>query len=459
MHRKIILSIVAAGLILSTGAIYVKSSEHQAEKQRTRAALSTPDPASMYKTIEYLSAAPREAGTSGEWRAVKYIEKQFKRYGYQTEIQPFPIYHYKTNQISVKINGITINETPEPFTGDASGRVSAPLVYAGKAQKSDINEKIKGKIALVERGDITFVEKVQNLVNGGAIGVIMFNNSPDGIVAGQLPDNVTFPAVAISRKAGLTLVEQLKTTPITANMEVDITKIETTSYNVIASRKPDKKHDTDQIITIGAHHDSVPEGPGANDDASGVSAVLELAKLFAKTPIDTELRFLTFGSEEKGLIGSTYYVNHLSKKEISQIQAHFQMDMIGSKNAGGHHPAGGLIMYTIDGRKNLVTDLSAAAAKQVTFEVIPYGKSGRSDHEPFHQLGIPAALFMHAPVEPDYHKPTDTIDKISKKKLKQTAEIIEDAVYQIADPTTPAISKGKAIQEGVDYPFEDRTLE
>ncbi|WP_462413079.1 M20/M25/M40 family metallo-hydrolase [Neobacillus sp. Marseille-QA0830] len=459
MHQKTILSIAAAGLILSAGAIYVHSSTNQPEKQQRTTALQTPNADNMYKTIEYLSTQPRAAGTDGERKAVKYIEKQFKSLGYDTEVQSFPIYNYKTNHLSVKINGTALKETPEPFTGDASGKVQAPLIYAGKAKKSNINEEVKGKIALVERGDIPFVEKVQNLIKGGAIGVIMFNNSPDGVVAGQLPDNTTFPAVAISREAGLKLVEQLKTASVTADMDIDITKVESKSYNVIASRKPDKRDDTGQIVTIGAHHDSVPEAPGANDDASGVSAVLELAQIFAKTPIDTELRFLTFGSEERGLIGSTYYVNHLPKKEISQITAHFQMDMIGSKNAGGKHTAGGLIMYTLDGKKNLVTDLSAAAAKQVLSEVIPYGKSGRSDHEPFHQLGIPAALFMHAPAEPDYHKPTDTIDKISKEKLKQTAEIIEDAVYEIADPDTPAFTKGNSMQAAVDYPFEIREVD
>ncbi|WP_042454519.1 DUF4910 domain-containing protein [Neobacillus dielmonensis] len=459
MQRKTVIALLTVGTILSAGAAYAHSSANHQEQQQKSATLRTPDADAMYKTVEYLSQQPREAGTEGELRAVKYIEKQFKSLGYDTEIQPFPIYNYKTNKVSVKINGTSLNETPEPFVGDASGMVSAPLIFAGKAKKSNINVEVKGKIALVERGDIPFVEKVQNLIDGGAIGVIMFNNSPDGIVPGQMPENTTFPAVAISKAAGLKLVEQLKNTPMNAELDVDIAKIKKESYNVIASRKPDKDQDTGEIVTIGAHHDSVPEAPGANDDASGVSAVLELAKLLAKTPIDTELRFLTFGSEERGLIGSTYYVDHLPKKEISRIKAHFQMDMIGSKNAGRNHPVGGLIMYTLDGRKNLVTDLSAAVSKQIFSKAIPYGKSGRSDHEPFHQVGIPTALFMHAPAEPDYHKPTDTIDKISKEKLKQTVEIIEDSVYRIADPSTPAISKDKVIQATVDYPFENRNLD
>ncbi|PAK87452.1 M20/M25/M40 family metallo-hydrolase, partial [Peribacillus simplex] len=76
----------------------------------------------------------------------------------------------------------------------------------------------------------------------------------------------------------------------------------------------------------GAHHDSVPGGPGANDDASGVSAVLELARILAKTPIDTEIRFLTFGSEERGLVGSSFYADSLPKEDVDRMVAHFQMD-------------------------------------------------------------------------------------------------------------------------------------
>ncbi|WP_241840434.1 M28 family peptidase [Fictibacillus sp. S7] len=65
---------------------------------------------------------------------------------------------------------------------------------------------------------------------------------------------------------------------------------------------------------------------------------------------------------------------------------------------------------------------------------IPYGKLGRSDHQPFHELGIPAALFIHSPVEPWYHKPDNTLDKRIRKKLKRTAEIVAASTFQIVLP-------------------------
>ncbi|WP_042351484.1 M28 family peptidase [Bacillus massiliigorillae] len=462
MYRKSISAILAIGLVLSSGSAYaqqVKSAPngHSAIAFDNKV-LNKINVDNMYNTIAYLSEQPREAGTEGEVRAVKYIESQFKSLGLETTIQPFPIYDTRVNHVIVQINGNNVAESPKPFSGSVSKKVTAPLVYIGTGLPEEIGD-LTGKIALIERGGITFIEKVQNALEKGAVGVLMYNNSSAGNSFGQVQDGQNIPAVAITRATGLQLVEQLKTTEVEATLDVDIEKIEKTSYNVIASLKPNKNKDTGQIVTVGSHHDSVPGGPGANDDASGVSAVLELARVLSKTPIDTEIRFMTFGSEERGMVGSSYYAASLSKDEVSRIQAHFQMDMIGGRDAGEDNPAGGLIMYTIDGKKNLVTDLGAAAGARIRSETIPYGQLGRSDHQPFHELGIPAALFIHSPVEPWYHKPTDTLDKISKEKLQQVAEIVGASVYQIARPDTPALVNATVAQELVDYPFENRPVD
>ncbi|WP_042347868.1 M28 family peptidase [Bacillus massiliigorillae] len=461
MYRKSISAILALGLVLSSGSAYaqVKSApnEHSAVAFDNKV-IKKINADNMYNTIAYLSEQPRAAGTEGEYKAVKYIENQFKSFGLETTIQPFPIYDTQINHVIVKINGTDIKEKPNPFSGSISKQVTAPLVNIGKAFPEEIGD-LTGKIALIERGNITFTEKVQNALDKGAVGVLMYNNSSSGNFSGQVQDGQNIPAVAITRATGLQLVEQLKTTEVVATLDVDIEKIEKTSYNVIASLKPNKNKDTGQIVMVGAHHDSVPVGPGANDDASGVSVVLELARILSKTPVDTEIRFVTFGAEERGLLGSYYYANSLSKDEVPRIQAHFQMDMVGSKDAGGDNPFGGFIMYTLDGKKNLVTDLGAAAAVRIRSENISYGQVGRSDHQPFHELGIPSAVFTHAPLEAAYHKPTDTLDKISKEKLQQVAEVIGASVYQIARPDTPALVNATVAQELVDYSFENRPID
>lgn len=454
--RKSIISVLATGMLLSAGAVHAQkpvAPNVQSVTAFDNKVIKKISADKMYDTIKYLSAMPREAGTAGEVRGVEYIESQFKSLGLETKRIPFPIYDYKTNKQQATADGVDLNG--RAFSGSGSGKVTADLVNVGKA--IDVQADLTGKIALVERGDITFVQKVRNVVAKGAVGVLMYNNSDSGNSFGQAEGQV--PALAITRAQGLELVDKLKNGPVEATLEVDIEKIEKTSYVVEAKLKPKKNKDTGQIVTIGAHHDSVPNGPGANDDASGVSAVLELARIFANTPIDTEVRFLTFGSEERGMVGSSFYVDQLPQSDIDRIVAHFQMDMIGGAEAGEDHPLGGLIMYTIDGKKNLVTDLGASSSSRVYDVAIPYGQLGRSDHQPFHDVGIPSALFIHSPVEPQYHQPTDTIEHISKEKLQQATSIVGAGAYQIIRPETPALDRAHVAPVLVDYEFEDRPVD
>lgn len=462
-RKKTMSALLAAGLILSVNGAYAKEPDAGAPNANAASAFDNKiikkiSADNMYNHIAYLSGVPRQAGTDGELRGVQYIESQFKQYGYETEVQPFPIYTVVRNNVSGLLEIGGENLKPYVFSGSYSGEVTAELVDVGKALKGTVPDTVKGKIALIERGDITFVEKVQNVVDKGAVGVVMYNNGGTSNAFGQVSFGQNIPAVAITRAQGLSLAEQVKSGSVTAHIKVTGSGLEEkTSYNVIAKMKPKKNKDTGQVVMIGAHHDSVPNGPGANDDASGVSAVLELARVMATAPIDTELRFVTFGSEELGLLGSYHYAESLSDEDADRIVAHFQMDMIGSKDAGGDNKANGLIMYTIDGQKNLVTDLaSAAGARTALGEVVPYGQLGRSDHQPFHELGIPAALFIHSPLEPWYHSPADTIDKIDKNKLQETAEIVGASVYQIARPETPALQHSRVAPQPVDYDFENR---
>ncbi|MCG1027556.1 M20/M25/M40 family metallo-hydrolase [Virgibacillus halodenitrificans] len=224
-----------------------------------------------------------------------------------------------------------------------------------------------------------------------------------------------------------------------------------TSYNVEAVKEPMKNHNKGQEIIVGAHHDSVPWGPGANDDASGTAALLELARVFADTPTDTTIKFVAFGAEEYGLWGSRRYAEEMTNQEIDNTVAMFQMDMVGSADAGD------LVMFTANGEKNTVTDLGAAAGSRVS-ELVPYSELGRSDHVPFHNLGIPAALFIHTPLEPWYHTEDDLLKYISKEKLKDVSNIVGAAIYQIARKDTPALEKSQVAPVPVDYYYKEPEL-
>ncbi|MED4402085.1 M28 family peptidase [Metabacillus fastidiosus] len=413
----------------------------------------------IYNHIAELSKNPRVAGTPGEDAAVEYIKRQFESYGYKTEVQAFDIYSYiEPSLIELSVDGITFEPEPIGFTYGVNGEVTNELVYVGLGAPSDFEGKdIKGKIALIKRGTYTFTDKILNAAAAGASAVIIYNNT-DGVISGTLgePNDNYVPSLAITYDQGFALEERLKKgETVTATLKIEGAQTnKAISHNVIATKEATQKS-KNQLVLVGAHHDSVDGAPGANDDASGTATVLELARVFANAPTDTDIRFVTFGAEENGLLGSYEFVKRMTDEDYYRTVGMFQMDMVGSKDAGP------LIMYSADGEKNIVTDLGASAGARLsdTGEATPYGWGGRSDHVPFAEIGIPAALFIHAPVEPWYHSPEDTLDKISLDKLKEVSNIVGAAVYQVARPDTPALEKAKVAPKEVDYNFEERELE
>ncbi|KXH87286.1 M28 family peptidase [Sporosarcina sp. HYO08] len=451
MKRKPFMALLlAASLTMGIPAAYAKDvpgPAPQAQQAFDNKIVKRINVDNIYNDIKHLSSEPRVAGTEAESRAAQYIESKFSSFGYETEIQPFTFESYQEPTISVTVADAAM--TASNLTYTPNGEAAGELVYAGLGQASDLaGIDVTDKIVLIKRGDISFADKVLNAAEAGASAVIIFNNTT-GSLNGTLgaPNDNFVPAVALSQADGEKLAAFLADgQTISATVEVAGGGIlQQTSQNVVAVKKPtNKKKATNQIIVVGAHHDSVPGSPGANDDASGTATTIELARVMANMPTDTEIRFITFGAEEVGLLGSYAYVESLSQDERDRIVGMFQLDMVGSGDAGD------LVMFTVDGEKNVVTDLAAAAGVR-TANPLGYGQESRSDHVPFHNAGIPAALFIHSPTEPWYHTPQDSLDKISKAKLQETAEIVGAAVYQIARPDTPALERAKVAPKPVQY--------
>jgi aminopeptidase YwaD len=395
------------------------------------------DADNIYNMIDYLQQTPRVASTPEEYAAAQFVKNQFESYGYKAEIQEFEYNGYKApHTVDLTINETSLN--PEVIQFTPSGELQAPLEFVGFGTIADLEGKnLSGKIALVQRGSIPFPEKVINAADKGAVGVIIFNNM-DGSINGSLGTfNESYvPVVGISQAQGNELVSMINNgETVTASLEVLGASLEIlTSHNVIASKMPTNKNkDNGKVITLTSHLDSVPGSPGANDNASGTAVVLELARVFNNLPTDTEIRFITFGAEEIGLLGSSHYVNNLPEAELDRIVANFNLDMVGGRDAGN------LVMATVDGQPNLVTELSQASSLRLNGEPTPIAWGGGSDHVPFGAAGISAAWFTHIPFEPWYHSSQDTIDNISKEKLQDVAEIVATAIYDYArfDNQTP----------------------
>jgi len=211
--------------------------------------------------------------------------------------------------------------------------------------------------------------------------------------------------------------------------------------NVIAQTKTGS---SSNVVVTGAHLDSVPEGPGINDDGSGVAAVLETAvQLGNSPPVKNAVRFGFWGAEELGLIGSRNYVESLDLNRLKDIALYLNFDMLASPNPG---------YFTYDGDQSLALDArgrpvvpegSAGIERTLTAYLEWAGKpardtsfDGRSDYDGFTLAGIPAGgLFSGAeakkseeqaklwggtadqPFDPNYHQKTDTLEHIDRTAL------------------------------------------
>ena len=219
---------------------------------------------------------------------------------------------------------------------------------------------------------------------------------------------------------------------------------EVTSWNVIATMKPgvkgikNDKNDTNKIVHLTAHYDSVPKAPGANDNASGVASMLEIAKSMTSMDIDKEVRFVACGSEEVGLKGSYAYVDSLTEDEINRSEGNFNLDMV----ATAYEPCSELAVYTYNQGENVITDYMKKAGEKISYlsnDEVEYngeydGPMGSSDHVPFAKKGIPSALVINvdpakkddprSAIEPYYHKPEDHTGNVSVDRLERTVKLV-----------------------------------
>lgn len=219
------------------------------------------------------------------------------------------------------------------------------------------------------------------------------------------------------------------------------------SRNIEAIKTPSGKdsNDTDEIVYITAHYDSFENSPGANDNASGIACILEIASIIKDLDIDREIRFVAFGSEELGLLGSSNYVYKLKDNEIEKSIACFNLDMVVTSYKGIDE----IRAYTVDGNNNIVTDAIYEARKVFNSDEYISEKNlyndtyngeidalSQSDHYNFDTVDIPSALFINVNpntgkvVEPYMHTANDTTENISLQKLERSINLIGKAIYK-----------------------------
>jgi Zn-dependent M28 family amino/carboxypeptidase len=291
--------------------------------------------------------------------------------------------------------------------------------------------------------------------------------------------NPGIPVAILSWSAGRSLVSELAAlkqridatlkpqtlrvdSPVTLSVDVDRRPFAT--QNVLGVVEGSDSQVRSEAIVIGAHydHDGEADGQiwyGADDNASGTAALIELAEAFAglsRAP-RRSIILAAFAGEEKGQVGSHHYVAN-PLVPVHQTAAMFQLDMIGRNEEHPANPALGLDRETSAGNANNVnvigSTFSPDLARQVREANGPIGLIlefrydqtreillRRSDQWPFLQKRIPA-LFIHTGEHPDYHQPTDTADKINYPKLEKIVRLIYLAAERTANaPGKPQFSE------------------
>ena len=330
--------------------------------------------------------SPRKSGTDGELAAAEFIGRYLEDMGYIVEFQPVEVEYIPWSEEFVSLIG---DGRPDlravPMAMSGLGDVTAPLISVGKAFEEDIPDGgLDGFIALIERGQITFEEKVNRVADAGAVAAIIYNNER-GNFRGALQSDGPIPAASLSLEEGEDVLQLLEDEPeVEARVTIEISLLN--SQNVIAEL--DGQSTECGVVVMGGHYDSVADTQAAGDNGTGVASLLVMAEELAEAHSEDEslpytLRFIFFGVEEIGLYGSKHYVDNLSEQDHGEIIAMLNFDAMGKGEAA------------VVGSDDLVDRaINYADGNGITLNRSNEPAGFGSDHASFLNADIPALFFF-----------------------------------------------------------------
>ena len=443
----------------------------------------------------------RGVGLPGLEQSGAYLEGRFKELGLapasdaSTYRQAFPVVTSLKSEAStaVTVDGKPLGNQDYAVLGysPAKADVKADLVFAGYGivakdlgvddyAKLDVKKKIVvvrrfapegGKLTTTEQqrryGDIR--RKAFTAREQGAAALIVIDDplAPEGKqVDWKQPDEARLPplmpegysdaglpVVVLKRSVGKPIIERLlKKTRASAGVKVDLTPVSQNAFNVMArvNAEPADGKKLPGVVVIGAHYDHLGMGGryslaphseavhgGADDNASGTAVLLEVARETAlrKGQLKRDVVFVAFSGEESGVLGSAHLVHKWTetskaKGKLENVYAMLNMDMVGRMRENRLQVLGA---ETAAEWKELVP----AACDRSRVECAISGDGyGPSDHTSFYSAGVPVLHFFTG-THGDYHKPSDTADKINAGGAMQVSKIVADVALAAAQREKP----------------------
>jgi Peptidase family M28/PA domain len=370
----VVLSVAAAGLLVPTQAGAITSAQCDAQINDTPGKLlpciQKNDLWGIMQNFQAIADAnpgpdghpSRNSGEPGYKASADYVASEMEAAGYDVKLQPYTFEYYafkgtpSFSELSPTAHDYVLltDWGPGKSIGIANGAIqpAGGIIFpptptsssTSGCTASDFTGFIPGRIALIQRGGCNFGVKAQNAQAAGASGVIIFNEGNPGrtgLVIGGLFDAAgnpivpTIPVAFTTFAVGQDLFNQYTdavshATPLpTVNLNIDaILDPNRTDWNVIADSKGGNKN---HVVVVDAHLDAI-FGAGMLDNASGSATILDIAKMMKNVNPTNHLRFIWFGGEELGLLGSSFYVDSLSSNDLSHIGYDLDADVTATPN-------------------------------------------------------------------------------------------------------------------------------
>ena len=382
----------------------------------------------LKKTLDkLLTIGARAPGSWKELEAAEFIHNEFKKYGYDSQIETFAGSSHNATDALLEVEGKTFDILPSQFS--ATGEVEGKLIYLGDCSDPfNLKNKVNGKIGLIFASE-NFVDRLNFLLEleaNGLAGLIVISSKRDNIETKQIRFNQVkkMPIAACSWTNGNKLATMAGKL---AHLKVNWFKKprNNQSQNVIATLLGSGPY----WLAVTAHHDTAAYTPGAMDNGGGTAMLFELAKSYAGKEFPATIYFVSTGSEEDGGMdccgaGAKAFF-HKRKAQLDTCVGHVEIDDIGNVL--------GIPEIHYRGNKPF-TDLlfdekvkNAFKLSEKNFFSCDNGVSAK--------YGLPFIWFTDAVSHPRpwYHTPDDTIDKMDFERLAGYFEHISTCITKLAN--------------------------
>lgn len=383
----------------------------------------------------------RVIGSKGHWATIGYVIKQLKKMKdyYTFETQEFKALDGRVLSANLTVDGEAVEQVKAFQLTPGAHVYGANLFFVANkgCDESDyegLSPEGQPTVAVIQRGICPFGDKSSLAGKFGAQAALIYDPLSEELMPGTLgePTNTTVGTLGITRSLAESLTEDS-----VVDVEINAFVRYITTKNVIAETIAG---DHDNVVSLGAHSDSVEAGPGINDDGSGTVSLLTVAKQLTKFKVNNAVRFAWWAAEEEGLIGSNYYANSLSPEENAKIRLFMDYDMMASPN----------YEYQVYNGSNIENPKGSEEIKNLYIDwyeehdlpwvLIPF--DGRSDYVGFIENGIPGGGIAAGAeglnsqngevLDECYHQLCDDLDNLAWDAFLANTKLIAHSVATYA---------------------------